>query len=146
MANGATHDQITLTLAKSAAIAALLPLPWDIPWPVAAGIYAGLWLSPDLDLAKCNARKRWRDFAWLGWIWWPYAKLIPHRSWASHAPIISTAGRLAYVGGLAFIVALAVGQGESMLDWVGHYQAAALAFATGLAIADTGHWAADRWG
>ena len=35
-------------------------------------------------------------FLWWGF-WWPYGRLIPHRSLLSHAPIIGTLGRLLYL-------------------------------------------------
>ncbi|WP_370455492.1 DUF2227 family putative metal-binding protein [Synechococcus sp. RSCCF101] len=50
----------------------------------------GLWLSPDLD-TRSRALRRWGP---LGWIWWPYRRLLPHRSPISHAPLLGTAGRL----------------------------------------------------
>ena len=57
----------------------------------AASCFAGgLWLSPDLD-TRSNALNRWGP---LGFLWWPYRRLIPHRSLWSHGPLIGTALRL----------------------------------------------------
>ena len=57
----------------------------------AAGfLFGGLWLSPDLD-TRSRSLQRWGP---LGWLWWPYRRLIPHRSLWSHGPIIGTATRL----------------------------------------------------
>ena len=42
--------------------------------------------------------KRWGI---LQGLWWPYRKLIPHRSLFSHGPLIGTALRLAYLMGWA---------------------------------------------
>ena len=53
----------------------------------------GLWLSPDLD-TRSKALKRWGPFKGL---WWPYRKLIPHRSLFSHGPLIGTGLRLVYL-------------------------------------------------
>jgi len=39
-------------------------------------------------------------FAWRLY-WLPYARLVPHRSLWSHAPVIGTAIRLFYLGGIA---------------------------------------------
>ena len=57
----------------------------------AAGfLFGGLWLSPDLD-TRSRSLQRWGP---LGWLWWPYRRLIPHRSLWSHGPLIGTASRL----------------------------------------------------
>lgn len=58
-----------------------------------AFLVGGLWLSPDLD-TKTIALKRWGIFQSL---WWPYRKLVPHRSIFSHGPFIGTALRLSYL-------------------------------------------------
>ena len=51
----------------------------------------GLWLSPDLD-TRSNALRRWGA---LGFLWWPYRLLVPHRSLWSHGPLLGTTARLA---------------------------------------------------
>ena len=55
-----------------------------------AFVFGGLWLSPDLDTCSI-ASHRWGHLAW---IWWPYRRLIPHRSLWSHGPLLGTATRL----------------------------------------------------
>jgi len=76
-----------------------LPLGLVVAWPLgliagvitaAAFLVGGLWLSPDLD-TRSNALHRWGP---LGGIWWPYRRLIRHRSIWSHGPLIGTASRL----------------------------------------------------
>ena len=76
-----------------------LPLGLMVAWPLglsagvitaAAFLVGGLWLSPDLD-TRSNALHRWGP---LGGIWWPYRRLIRHRSIWSHGPLIGTATRL----------------------------------------------------
>ena len=76
-----------------------LPLGLVVAWPLgliagvitaAAFLVGGLWLSPDLD-TRSNALHRWGP---LGGIWWPYRRLIRHRSIWSHGPLIGTATRL----------------------------------------------------
>ncbi len=61
-----------------------------------AFLIGGLWLSPDLD-TKSKAQQRWGIFQVL---WWPYKKLIPHRSIWSHSPVIGTTLRLTYLIGV----------------------------------------------
>jgi uncharacterized metal-binding protein len=94
MASGRAHDRATWCLA----------LPFGLlwwPWLGLAGsavtsgcfLLGGLLLSPDLD-TRSNATRRWGP---LHVLWWPYRKLLRHRSLASHTPLIGTAGRLAYL-------------------------------------------------
>jgi uncharacterized metal-binding protein len=100
MASGRAHDRATL----------LLALPFGLLWgPLlgAAGIliaslaflFGGLWLSPDLDTLS-RATARWGP---LRPLWWPYRRLLRHRSPLSHSPLLGSAGRLAYL-----LVALAL--------------------------------------
>ena len=92
MASGRDHDKATRL--------------WSLPFGLILGLLlnpangliggfafaiGGLWLSPDLD-TQSRALKRWGI---LKTLWWPYRKLIPHRSVFSHGPLIrnsSTAG------------------------------------------------------
>jgi uncharacterized metal-binding protein len=60
----------------------------------AVGFLAGgLWLSPDLD-TRSRATRRWGPLALL---WWPYRRVLSHRSALSHTPLLGSAGRLAYL-------------------------------------------------
>jgi len=68
-----------------------------------AGAYVGasLLLSPDLDLARSDASRRWRAARYL---WLPYAALFRHRG-ISHSPLLGPLTRLLYlsvVGGSAW--------------------------------------------
>ena len=65
-----------------------------------AFLIGGLWLSPDLDTSS-KAQKRWGVFKGL---WWPYQKLIPHRSIWSHSPFIGTTLRMTYLIALITLV------------------------------------------
>ncbi len=60
----------------------------------------GLWLSPDLDTNSLPL-KRWGV---LQGLWWPYKKVIPHRSIFSHGPFIGTALRVGYLLSLTMIL------------------------------------------
>lgn len=94
MASGRAHDRATT----------LLALPFGLLWGPALGpegmavaclafLLGGLWLSPDLDTAS-RATARWGP---LQGLWWPYRRLLRHRSLLSHSPLIGTSGRLAYL-------------------------------------------------
>lgn len=106
MASGRRHDQAT----------ALLALPFGLLWApslgpggaataAAAFLVGGLWLSPDLDVPS-RATARWGPLALL---WWPYRRLLRHRSLLSHSPLLGSAGRLlwlaALVGGACLLMA-----------------------------------------
>jgi uncharacterized metal-binding protein len=94
MASGRAHDRATRLLALPFA---LLWWPW-LGWvgvltAATAFLAGGLLLSPDLD-TRSNAIRRWGP---LRLVWWPYRRLLRHRSLVSHAPLIGSAGRLLYL-------------------------------------------------
>ena len=97
MATGRSHDRATW----------LFALPFGLlwwPWLGAGGsasaglafLLGGLWLSPDLD-TRSNPTRRWGP---LRLLWWPYRRLLRHRSLLSHSPLLGSAGRLAYLAAL----------------------------------------------
>ena len=64
-------------------------------WPTGltaglAFLVGGLWLSPDLDTLS-RPSKRW---GWLAVLWWPYRRLVRHRGWMSHTPLLGSTCRL----------------------------------------------------
>ncbi len=94
MASGRQHDCLTRRLA----------LPFGLLWGPALGptgvavatgafLLGGLWLSPDLD-TRSNATRRWGP---LRLLWWPYRRLLSHRSLLSHSPLLGTGLRLLWV-------------------------------------------------
>jgi uncharacterized metal-binding protein len=97
MASGQHHDRATCLLALPFG---LLWWPWLGPGGSAlaglAFLGGGLWLSPDLD-THSNPTRRWGP---LRLLWWPYRRLLAHRSLLSHSPLLGTAGRLLYLAAL----------------------------------------------
>ncbi len=97
MASGQQHDRATWILA--------LPfgLLWG-PWLGLGGVMVGglafliggLWLSPDLD-TRSNPSHRWGP---LRLLWWPYRRLLRHRSLLSHSPFLGSTVRLLYLAAL----------------------------------------------
>lgn len=70
------------------------------------GSLSGLILSPDQDVDSGYIGLRFLrsiplvgTFISAGWklMWLPYSRFVPHRSWISHFPIISTIIRLVYL-------------------------------------------------
>ena len=70
----------------------------------ASCLAGGLWLSPDLD-TRSNALRRWGV---LGFLWWPYRRLIPHRSLWSHGPVLGTSVRLGVLLTWCLVVTIAI--------------------------------------
>lgn len=57
--------------------------------------FSTYYLSPDLDHDVGAAS--YRRWGLLRFIWYPYKKLIPHRSWLSHSGPISATLRIGYL-------------------------------------------------
>ena len=94
MASGQEHDKSTKQWVTP--FACTIGILVDMRSGVISGaafLIGGLWLSPDLDTHSI-ALKRWGI---LKSLWWPYQKIIPHRSIFSHGPFIGTAIRIGYL-------------------------------------------------
>ena len=105
MSSGRRHDQSIWILSLPLGIAVGLVLGWAAALITAASCWAGgLWLSPDLD-TRSNALGRWGA---LGFLWWPYRRLIPHRSLWSHGPLLGTTVRLGVLLTWCLITTLAI--------------------------------------
>lgn len=141
MPGGRVHTLLTASQLATAVIARQ-------PVEYCAGLAAGILLSPDLDVDNGNIsdallRRVARPLQW-AWriLWTPYAMLIPHRHWLSHAPILSTLVRLGYLW-------LAANAAVFGMDRLGVDIALSVAwdwrFFWGLAQADAVHALADAW-
>ena len=101
MASGQEHEKSTKQWALPFAI--LIGLLFNAQSGLISGaafLTGGLWLSPDLD-TNSIAIKRWGI---LQGLWWPYQKVIPHRSIFSHGPFIGTVLRVIYLLSLSFLI------------------------------------------
>jgi uncharacterized metal-binding protein len=100
MPDGRTHDNITLVTASFAAPICFGLLfdgnPGQAAVAVGSYLVSGLLFSDDLDTHSIEY-KRWRL---LRFLWLPYQKLMPHRSWLSHGLIIGPALRILYFAGM----------------------------------------------
>lgn len=142
MADGRTHAQ-TAEKVAIALSASAIPVGYYTNEAAALAIMAGAvcgWLmTPDLDIPhRTHEESRmWRLSPILGVIWqtyWkPYALLIPHRHWLSHAPGVGTAIRMLYIGWpLPLLV--------PSIDWW-----LVLSAFVAWSIQDVAHLAADGW-
>lgn len=91
-----THDTIGyVTAAVTSAVfgySQLLTIPETFVY-AAAVIIGTIWLSPDLD-TDSKSYARWGIFRWY---WYPYKKIVAHRSWLSHSGPLSATLRLIYL-------------------------------------------------
>lgn len=108
---GKTHDAATALLAGGAFLTLKLAgNPWSVVGMGTAGVAAGILLSPDMDLNEGyeggSLLIRYTGLFGRFWVllWKPYAFLIAHRSPLSHAPVLGTILRLAYLYGLYSIL------------------------------------------
>lgn len=103
MPNGRVHDTATL-IAAGAAFPTMLVAWGPEQAIVTAGsfVVSGLLFSPDLDLQHSRSATFWRNVR-LGWLWYPYARLIPHRSPLSHHPLYGPIGRILYFATFLFV-------------------------------------------
>jgi uncharacterized metal-binding protein len=105
MPNGKIHTSATLLLAAGTGIlsVSLMQAP-AVTTALVGGCLAGLVLTPDLDVDRGSISHRivnrsagqlvgfvWRLF------WFPYSRMMPHRSWWSHMPVFSTIIRVVYL-------------------------------------------------
>lgn len=107
MPDGKTHDRLTIIGAALSVPVWLLfaPPDWRTDYPacatlVASTLFSGLMLSPDLDLDS-SIYHRWGP---LRFLWWPYQKLIPHRSFLSHSLLIAPMLRVLYFLVISYVL------------------------------------------
>lgn len=143
MPNGPVHTRATL-------ITAVVLLRFDVGSLPVWGALAGLVLSPDLDVDHGFIGLRQIQKIWIigrplsiFWraIWYPYAKLVSHRSWISHSPVVGTLIRLVYLGAVLSPIwyILSARHGFQLgSEW--------LPFVIGLMIVDTIHILMDLGG
>ncbi|HEY0075506.1 MAG TPA: DUF2227 family putative metal-binding protein [Abditibacteriaceae bacterium] len=112
----------------------------------ALGCLLGIMLTPDLDQeglsSSENALVKYTlglGFLW-AMLWYPYARLIKHRSPLSHFPLIGTAGRLLYLGLLLLIPSY---WGWHLIQPPPETLRLLLFALGGLILSDTGHWILD---
>lgn len=105
MPSGRTHDR--LTWLSTVPLVGMIGMGSQWDWALAAGLgslFGGLYFSGDLDTVS-RPLKRW---GLLGWIWWPYRRLVPHRGVLSHGLVWGPLFRLCYLALVGFVLLAAV--------------------------------------
>lgn len=156
MSSGLVHNKVTFVASwPVSVVVAILTLNFWYAVVAMLGCLSGIMFTPDLDLT-ITTRSEWLlirrskliGYVWII-IWYPYAKFIPHRSWASHYPIISTFIRVVYFSVFLFVV---VGLIRLMFPSVSWYlwfvwdnvsYKVYLSYLFGLVVSDTLHWFYD---
>ena len=156
MPSGRTHDRITLwSLPLVAGATFGQTRSSSLTLLVSTGfLIGGLMFGPDLDIYS----RQYQRWGWFRWIWLPYRKLMRHRSFWSHGPIVGTVLRLAYLGvwlsAVSWVcVAIASGLGYPLPDlptasqysqqWILQYSPEIVAACLGLEIGALSHASSD---
>jgi uncharacterized metal-binding protein len=148
LSSGRTHAFVS-TLAGGIIAGSMVSLdvPSEIVIAVATGCFSGILLSPDHDLSENGnvthslVRNDFGDTLWLIWsiMWYPYGRLITHRHFLSHTPVVSTIIRVMYVGLLPYIVVQLLDIDITIFDILFAY------WFVGLCVSDTLHWIFDQF-
>ena len=129
MASGKTHDRITWSLSPFVAIAAYVVAqnPWTASVTLVGFMMGGLMMGPDLDTRSIQYR-RWGIFKFL---WYPYLKLMPHRGFWSHGPIVGTLIRVLYIASLITGISFLIAYFNFLAAWqITHWENAMMVAAT----------------
>jgi uncharacterized metal-binding protein len=128
MASGRAHTAVSIFAAGigAAAINGFAKSSAGLATGYLNGCLADLAITSDLDMINQTAAHRYiryfyRYLAAL-WrlIWLPHAIAIPHRSFLSHFPLVSTIGRLVYLGIPGMLIAniLNLWPGDRTSEWI----------------------------
>lgn len=154
MSSGKTHNTMSIIGAGFSMVSGSIILSPMEALPMAAGCLMGILLTPDLDQETKNRvenkliKSRIFPIRIIGylyiWYFLPYALWLPHRSFWSHFPIVSTALRLLYLVPLMLIFALALYYaGVEIITFLQYNQRTVILFVLGLVLSDTLHWVMD---
>ncbi|MBN9389315.1 MAG: metal-binding protein [Chloroflexi bacterium] len=143
MPMGTTHRRLNTALSVPLA-AGTLWLKWDAGFVVSllAGYhFATYFMNPDLDLNSLG----YKSWGWLRFIWWPYQKVLAHRCFLSHFPVISTLLRVIYLLWFPALLLLVFGGSvqaaarDAIFDWFPVTWPFLLVFVIGMIISDSLH-------
>jgi uncharacterized metal-binding protein len=133
MPMGTTHRRLNTAISVPLAAGALW-LKWDSGYIVSllAGFhFATYFMNPDLDLNSLG----YKSWGWLRFIWWPYQKMLAHRCFLSHFPVISTILRIIYL----LWTSVRAAAWETLFDWFPVLGPYLVVFILGMIFSDTLH-------
>ena len=118
----------------------------------AAWVLGTLALNPDMDILENSIHSKLQRRNILVWpwylYWWPYAKLLPHRSKLSHFPVLGTIGRVLYlIVPVSLILAAFLSPPvlvDSLLKAPTEVWLVTSMIIAGMVISDTAHWLMDN--
>ncbi len=145
MPSGERHLRLELVLWPAFAAAYY----WFDPDPVRLGSFAlayliaSLFLTPDLDLHKNGARRRWGP---LGFLWVPYSKVFKHRGVSHHLLLgmVTRVGYLTLLAGTGLAGAYYAGMTLPPVQWAPNWPLIS-AVAAGLYLPNVLHVLYDHW-
>jgi uncharacterized metal-binding protein len=147
MASGKNH-RIINTVASVPITGGLIwsgvPIPLALSFTVGYTI-ATFFINPDLDLIS-DGYNSWGIFRFY---WYPYHKILAHRSFLSHAPVVGTLFRIVYLFSVPVLLLLFIGTAarnsvrDALLAWVPQYIPYILMFILGMIISDALHLVLD---
>lgn len=134
MPSGKTHTVATsLSAGTMAIVMSYAQFPTSEVIATFAGFMTTLVVNPDLDL---NRRKPREVLPFLWWaFWFPYSRLMKHRSSLSHWPVISTLLRVTYLAIPIFLLTDYIGINNNISNY--YY------FFAGMVISDILHFLMD---
>jgi uncharacterized metal-binding protein len=144
MPMGRTHRAINTALCVPLTAGSIVLSHWSPLQALscAAGYcFATFFMNPDLDLDSVG----YQSWGPLRIIWWPYQKILAHRSYFSHFPVISTILRLIYLMWFPVLMLVLLGGSiqlvvrETIFDWWPIFGAYLLMFIMGMVISDAIH-------
>lgn len=112
MSSGRTHSLVSVIAGGIATgVSISYGLSYGDSFALGLGCLSGTLIGPDLDVDGGNVSNGIlrNDFGHIVsnvWrlVWYPYAKIVPHRHFVSHFPIVSTAIRVAYLAFVPFVL------------------------------------------
>lgn len=114
-----------------------------------SGGYLGRCISPDVDIDHATYQDFFVEFVepyahkiWY-FMWLPYRKLVPHRHWISHTPVISSLIRVFYLIFPCFLISFFIPEFKIFLNLLVEYWDFSFYFLVGLMWADIIHITMD---
>lgn len=150
MPMGTTHRRLNTAISVPM-VAGALWLKWDAGFIVSllAGFhFATYFMNPDLDLNSLG----YKSWGWLRFIWWPYQKVLAHRCFLSHFPVISTLLRIIYLLWFPVLLLLLLGSSvraaarDTIFDWFPLLGPFLFVFVIGMILSDSLHALFDTSG